>query len=559
MRSILVLALVLVALPAIATCGGGFDPVRYRNQAPVTIVNDRVHLATQPREIAFVKMSEYFDAFFYQRIVRFTQQRPSVRSANVNSMDEVPDSTWFRNRIGVREVSLDEMRDGAKAGANPMLHKPWKIKSTKVGGVSIGFIIEDATGAKYVLKFDQKGLPETETAADVIGARLFWACGYHTPDNQIVTFTRADLVIGKDAQVKPLFGAAYPLTEQILEDKLARVKVSKDGSIRGLASRFLIGKPLGPWPREGVRSDDPNDTVPHELRRDLRGAYAVFSWLDHVDMKADQTVDMFVEDAADPKVNYVMHYNVDFGKMFGVFAEAGNKIYVGHSHLIDPPHIFGSLLSLGLWRRPWEGRNNPRIPGVGIFESKGYDPGVWKPVTPSYTPLLFKDRFDAFWGAKILIRFTEPQIRAAVGEGQFSDRRAVDYLTKVLVERQRKTARYWFDRVNPLDAFEVKGEELCFEDLTVRYDLNRALVTYTASGFDFDGRPIGPLTVRPGDRGRHHVCLIGLKPSTSQDGYSIVRIEATRAGTSVPPVLVHLAKGQGEMLRIIGLPPVRTN
>jgi len=235
-------------LLVLVACSSGLDTVRYRNLPPVTIVNDRVHLATQPRELDFVKKSEYFDAFFYQRVVRFTQQRPSVRAANTNSMDEVPDSTWFRNRIGVRDVSLDEIRAGAKGGANPMLHKPWKIKSTKVGGVSIGFIIEDATGAKYVLKFDQKGLPETETAADVIGARLFWACGYHTPDDQIVTFTRADLVIAKDAKVKPLFGAAYPLTEKILEDKLALVNVSRDGSIRGLASRFLIGKPLGAWP-----------------------------------------------------------------------------------------------------------------------------------------------------------------------------------------------------------------------------------------------------------------------------------------------------------------------
>jgi len=530
-------------------CASGFDTVRYQNAAPVTIVNDRVHLPTQPASLDFVKKSEYFEAFALEPVLRFTAVKPKRRAANVSSLDEVPDSTWFRNRIGVRELSLDEIRDGSKAGDSPMLHKPWTIKSTKVGGVSIGFIIEDATGARFVLKFDQKGLPETETAADVIGARLFWACGYHTPDDQIVTFKRSELVIGKGAKVKPLFGDAYPLTEKILEDKLSRVNIAGDGSIRGLASRFLIGKPLGPWPRQGVRGDDPNDTIPHELRRDLRGAYAMFSWLDHVDMKADQTVDMYVADPTNPKLNYVMHYNIDFGKTLGVFAEAGDQIFAGHSYAIDLSQVAASLMSLGLYRRGWEGRTNPNIPGVGIFESKGYAPGAWKPVTPSYLPLLDTDRFDAFWGAKIIIRFTEAQLREAVKQGQFSDPRAVDYLTKVLVERQRKTARFWFDLVNPVDRVEIAGDQLCFDDLSVKYELDRRPVSYRATGFDFDGRATGSLTVHPGSAGR--VCVAGVKPTASEGGYTIVKLETQRG--SLPPTLVHLAKDPQGALRVIGL------
>ena len=34
----------------------------------------------------------------------------SGESVNVNSLDEVPDSSWFTNRLGVRPVSLDELR-----------------------------------------------------------------------------------------------------------------------------------------------------------------------------------------------------------------------------------------------------------------------------------------------------------------------------------------------------------------------------------------------------------------------------------------------------------------
>jgi hypothetical protein len=538
------LLLVLVA------CAPGFDAVRYRNQVPVTVVNDRVHVPKQPRELDFVKKAEYFDAFFYQRVVRFTQQRPDRRAANVNSMDEVPDSTWFRNRIGVRDVPLTEIRDGVRTGSDPMLNKPWTIKSTKVGGVSIGFIIEDTTGARYVLKFDQKSLPEAETAADVISSRLFWACGYNVTDDNIVTFKRSDLKIGEGAKVKPLFAPAYPLTEKILDEKLALVNIGADGSIRGMASRFLIGKPLGPWPREGTRADDPNDTIPHELRRDLRGAHAIFAWLDHVDMKADQTVDLYAKDPADPAVSYVTHYNIDFGKTLGVFAAADHVHYVGFSHLIDFADLFTSLLTLGTYKRGWEDRRNPNIPGVGEFESVRYDP-AWKPVTPSYLPLLFTDRFDGFWGAKIVIRFTEPQIREAVKVGQFSDPRAVDYVTRTLIERQRKTARYWFARVNPLDQFTIENGELCFDDLWVRYELGRNPVSYRATSFDFAGRQVGTAALRTGERGR--VCTSGLVPGQAQDGYTIVRLETSRTGSQLPPTLVHLARDPGGKLAVIGL------
>ena len=33
----------------------------------------------------------------------------------------------------------------------------------------------------------------------------------------------------------------------------------QDGTLRGLASEFLPGKPVGPWLYEGVRGDDGSD------------------------------------------------------------------------------------------------------------------------------------------------------------------------------------------------------------------------------------------------------------------------------------------------------------
>ena len=41
-----------------------------------------------------------------------------VRS-NVNTLDEVPDSSWFTNRLGTRVMTADEVETGPVAGTGP--------------------------------------------------------------------------------------------------------------------------------------------------------------------------------------------------------------------------------------------------------------------------------------------------------------------------------------------------------------------------------------------------------------------------------------------------------
>jgi hypothetical protein len=46
--------------------------------------------------------------------------KPSgTRAQNVNTIDEVPDSSWFTNRIGTRPVTAEELTRGATVGAPP--------------------------------------------------------------------------------------------------------------------------------------------------------------------------------------------------------------------------------------------------------------------------------------------------------------------------------------------------------------------------------------------------------------------------------------------------------
>jgi hypothetical protein len=555
--------LLVAAALAAAACGAVDPPVgevRFYNRDPAWVVNDRRDVPVKPKEKPLYLALYHFDGYIHKRADRRLQLRPPSRATNVNALDEVPDSTWFTNRIGVRDMTPEEVAVGPNKTGSPEDYRPWTIKSSKIGGITVGFIIKDRRGVKYVLKFDQVGIPEVETGADVVIQRILWACGYNVPEDYVVHFKRSDLVLAKDAVTRDPMGGEKPMTQAFLDRQLAKVNIAPDGTIRGLASQFIPGVPIGGHERDGVRGDDPNDRVPHHLMRELRGLYAIYSWLDQPDMKQDNTLDTWVEDPANKNIHYVVHYLIDFGKGIGTMPYINRRRSVSYSYLVDGTDVAKSAVTLGFWRRPWEHRDDPHIPGVGLFDVDQYDPATWHAYSPSYFPFLDADRFDNFWGAKILIRFTRDQIRAVVEQARYGDRRATDYITQVLMERQRRTARYWFKRVNPLDRFEVRGGgrgpwTLCFEDLAVRYNLEDSLVgatTYSARVFDYGGRPTGFRTRVTGElSGRS--CL-PIRPAPGRDAYTIVDLRTARPGLQVPSTLVHLARDPASgRPRVIGI------
>ena len=65
---------------------------------------------------------------------------------------------------------------------------------------------------------------------------------------------------------------------------------------------------------------------------------------------------------------------------------------------------------------------------------------------------------DAYWAAKIIVRFDDTLLRAIVDTAEYSDPAATEYIVKTLAERRDKIGRYWFSRVNALDEFEVSDE-----------------------------------------------------------------------------------------------------
>lgn len=528
-------------------------PARFVNANPVRAVDDRRDVPRPPKMIDMDTAMSRFNNAVRQPVIRPLKLKPHLRALGVNSVDEVPDSTWFTNRIGVRDLTPDEVRRGPLTIDGPGKYLPWTVLGVKSEGYSLGLYIADSRGERYLIKFDAKRLAELETGSHMIVNRLLWACGYNVPQDSIAYVYRRDMKVADNATyLVSNINENRRLQEADLDALLQPINVNPDGRIRVLASRVVAGRVIGGHAGTGVRKDDPNDKIRHEQRRDLRGLRPIFAWVDNTDVKEGNTLDVWVNDPDRPNHHYVQHYLIDFGKSFGAMAMTLHDGRASYEYVVDYPKIFGGLVTVGLRPQLWDKRNAPAIIGIGLYEPT-LDPSRWKPYTPVYDPLLSTDRYDWLWGAKLVMRFTPEQIRAAVEAAQFSDPRATDYLTAALQRRQREIGRYAFTLVNPVDNANVDptGSSLCFDDLAIRYGTQRfAPVEHELTAYDLDGRELGAMTVT-GSAPTGRVCTGAIRLAPGGAQYTILRIRTKdRAGDT----FVHLARDPStKALRVIGL------
>jgi hypothetical protein len=372
-------------------------------------------------------------------LVRKISHRPR-EAANVDETDQVRlPSTWWQPRMGFRPVSIEQMMNGPGSGGGPA-PGTWTITKGKNQGVSPGFQIKDSKGVKYIIKFDPREFPESATAADAIGARLFWACGYNVPENNVAFFKASDLTVADDATFTDSKGHKKKMDMSHVHQILASVAQRRDGSYRCLASKYLEGKPLGPFEYSGRRRDDPDDLVPHQLRRELRGLWTVAAWVNHADARGANSLDMWETEGGR---GFVRHYLIDFGSILGSSATPIQRDYsTGSEYYLDFGAIVREVPTLGLWEAEWEDVVDPGLPSVGFVEADRFDPVSWRPDYPNPS---FDERTprDVRWGARIVGAFTDDYIRAAVGAGKFSDPRATDYLVRVLIQRRDKLVHRW--------------------------------------------------------------------------------------------------------------------
>ena len=219
----------------------------------------------------------------------------------MNSLDEVPDSSWFTNRLGVRPVSLEELRlnECKKEVLLDPDHAPdgsWLIDQGKTSGSTPGFRISVPGKGKYLVKVEATGLPERQVAATVIGEAVYYATGYNA------TCEQALLVRPSIFTLKPglraahgNFGDEYDFDRKALDDMFAKSN-KHGGLLRISASAWVPGYVTQQFRYEGTRSDDPNDVVPHQDRRELRASRLLSAWIDHFDAREGNSLDTWITD-----------------------------------------------------------------------------------------------------------------------------------------------------------------------------------------------------------------------------------------------------------------------
>lgn len=483
--------------------------------------------------------------------------RPSGRippAMNVNTLGEVPDSSWFENRIGVREMSLEELTRGPGRGDGPLMDAKWTVIAGKSQGITPGLTIRDGRGDVYFVKFDPIPYPNLSTSADVIVTRFFHALGYFVPEVTLAYFRPDQLELAPEAKLAVHGGKRRKLMPEDLKGILDQVPQLPDGRVRCVASKRLVGEALGPHKYVGTRSDDPNDLFPHEHRRELRG-YRVFSaWLNHDDSRDVNSLDVYLADADG---GHVKHHLIDFSSALGAGSDAERNIApqglrAGNEYVVDMGPILKTAASFGFWERPWRKLRYEEFPEVGRIEAAFFDPDAWKPEYPN--PAFERMQpADAFWAARIVARFSDEAVRALVHTGQFSDPAAEKHLADTLIRRRDKIVARYFRSMNPLTGFRLAGGDdapaLEFENTGEQAGLGKA-EAYEYEWFTLDNRT-GRLDRLP-SKGETGVTSLPLPPGGHSYLMARIRVRSATLPAWRKRVDVYVRKEAGSP-HVVGL------
>jgi hypothetical protein len=427
---------------------------------------------------------------------------PGLRAQNVNTIDEVPDSNWFTNRIVTRTVTPEEVSRGPLVGDGPAPGQ-WTVVSRKSAGAAPGFTMRDSRNELWFVSFDAAGHPEAATGAIMVANKLFWTLGYWQVENYLTAITTEEIVISETATFTPASGRERRMEIRDLDDVFRRAHRSADGRYRAVAARALPGRPIGGFRYHGTRPDDPNDVVPHEHRRELRALKVFGAWTNLVDMKAGNTLDTVIELNGR---SVVRHYLQDVGSTFGTGANGPREYDEGWEFLYDGAQTRKRLARLGFVFEPWQTVQYVDNPAIGRFEGNDFNPREWRPRVPTAAFLRARDD-DSFWAARRVAAFTDEMIRSAVRAGGYSDPAAEALLGDVLIKRRQKIAEAYLPAVNPLVEFALSSDgRLTFRNAAVEAGVAPAPAAgYRATWATFDNatgesQPLGaPTTARATD------------------------------------------------------------
>ncbi len=520
---------------------------------------DPHHVSCAP---AVYKTSLYWDGadnLFYRPLSEMLGVVRGGESVNVNSMDEVPDSSWFTNRP---PPTPDELRLGA-CTQNQILDPEhaadgtWIIDKGKTEGETPGFRINVPGKGKYMVKAEDKdNAPERMAASSVIGAAVYHAAGYNAACEQVI-YVRPSVFKLMPGLVrrKNNFADIEPFDQKALDAILSN-STTRNGLVRLSASAWIPGYSIGAYRFVGTRDDDPNDVVNHEDRRELRGMRLLAAWIDRHDAREGNTFDSWMADNKDPpdsSPGHVIHYQLDTSETLGsLWAWDQISKRLGQSYIIDWGDAAGDFFSLGAMPRPWDTVN--LAPGreiFGYYDVEHFDPDTWKNEYPNKAFSRMTEH-DGAWMARVLARFTPELVSALAEMGGFTDHGNTTYLASIMQARLDKILQRYLLRLSPIADVRLDGEDtLCGTDLAEMRRL-RAPTSFMYRVSWQRSAPI-PITLRPGGKvclGLPHPVRFGVIPYNDPQRY--VKITITD-GVAKGPLVVHLYDLDRLGYRLVGV------
>ncbi len=552
-------ALPLCALPLLM--GACSDAVRrFPVKGPMARDADEAPFLPAPEEYQSPFAWDGANQLVFRPISRFFAVDPAGRAANVNAFDEVPDSSWFQNRIGRAPMTREEIAKGACDEHTLDVNAAdgaWTIDQGKPNGFNPGFRVNIPGVGKFMLKADPAPEPDRATGATTVAARFYHAVGFFSPCDSVVYFRPKILTLKPGLTVTDNSGVAKPFDEAALA-KLLEGASHRGGLVRMVASKWLPGKPLGPYRYDGVRSDDPNDVVPHEERRELRGARILAAWLNHFDSREQNTMDVFLPASAEAHGSkkdgpgFVRHYILDLGDCFGsVWSWDEISRRLGFAYYLDFPYVAEDFVTFGTVERPWERAR--RDAGIfNYFSARDFDPELWRGGYPNPAFARMTES-DAAWMARILARFDDDAIAAAVATAQY-DSASARYLSQTLALRRDVILRRYLTRLSPLADVRVERGQLCATDLARRAHITAdELGAYRARVLRADGTPDADLTTVAGPDGQLCVHLPRATapadvPDSDPSRYTVIELVTASAPGPLRAHVVDLGSARGHLL-----------
>jgi hypothetical protein len=552
----------LPLLAASLVLAGCASQPRFPLREPITHDDDERPFAEAPPTYVSPFAWDGANQLVFRPVSRFFAVDPAGPAVDVNALDEVPDSSWFANRLGAHPMTPEEIAKGPCADGKTLdTNGPdgsWIIDQGKSNGANPGFRVNVPGYGKFLLKTDPVLEPERETGATSVAARLYHAAGFYSPCDSVVYIRRSILTLKPGLTVTDNSGVTRPFDEKALDKVLASASHRGD-LVRMVASRWLPGQTIGPYQYQGTRSDDPNDVIPHEDRRELRGARLLAAWTNHFDTREQNTMNVFLrKDGAKTGPGFVRHYILDLGDAFGSIWDWDSITRrIGFAYYFDFTYLAEDFVTLGTQIRPWEVAKKDGGT-FSYYSSRNFDPEAWKGGYPNPAFLRMTEG-DAAWMARIIARFTDEDIAAVVRVGDFTRPESTKYLTEALIERRDAILRRYLTRLSPLADVHVTGDgRLCATDLAKRtHAANLDLFHYSARRYA--GWPPGAgekVTVEVRDHDEVCLPLLSHETGASAPDDDVSRYVIVDVSNSVVPgvLRVHLYDlGADRGMRLVGI------